>query len=77
MGAATSGLRQVRQATPSGKKMATTRRGLRKKDTEMPPIERVQGPDIKGMRHCANLHKASTLPEVNENRQEKPIETIV
>jgi hypothetical protein len=77
MGAATGGLHKSGRATPSGKKMATTRRGLRKKDTEMPPIERVQGPDIKGMRHCASPHKASTLVEVNENRQEKPIETIV
>jgi hypothetical protein len=43
----------------------------------MPPIERVQGPDIKGMRQRAGSHKASALLEVNENRPEKPIETIV
>jgi hypothetical protein len=34
----------------TGKKEAAASRGSRKKDTEMPPIERVQGPDIKGMR---------------------------
>ncbi|UVK39004.1 hypothetical protein LHFGNBLO_000315 [Mesorhizobium sp. AR10] len=35
---------------PSGGKEAAASRGSWKKDTEMPPIERVQGPDIKGMR---------------------------
>jgi hypothetical protein len=30
-------------------------RGCGSKDTEMPPIERVQGPDIKGMRLLREL----------------------
>jgi hypothetical protein len=62
---------------PKGAKLAASSRGSRKKDTKMPPIERVQGPNIKGMRQRAGFHKASTSVEVNENRQEKPIETIV
>jgi hypothetical protein len=62
---------------PKAPRLAASLRGSGKKDTKMPPIERVQGPDIKGMRHCAGFHKASTSAEVNENLREKPIETIV
>ncbi|QKD13650.1 hypothetical protein [Mesorhizobium sp. NZP2077] len=62
---------------PNAPGLAAPSRGSGKKDTKMPPIERVQGPDIKGMRQCAGFHKASTPVEVNENRQEKPIETTV
>jgi hypothetical protein len=34
-------------------------------DTEMPPIERVQGPYIKGVRICARLHKTTGVQKVN------------
>ncbi|QPC89146.1 hypothetical protein [Mesorhizobium sp. INR15] len=71
------GNRRKAMCVPLGARLAAPSRGSRKKDTKMPPIERVQGPDIKGMRYCASLHKASAPMEVNENRQEKPIETIV
>ncbi|QND58457.1 hypothetical protein [Mesorhizobium huakuii] len=62
---------------PKAPRLAAPSRGPGKKDTKMPPIERVQGPDIKGMRQRAGFHKAATPMEVNENRREKPIETTV
>jgi hypothetical protein len=62
---------------PKAPRLAAPLRGSGKKDTKMPPIERVQGPDIKGMRQYAGSHKASAPMEVNENLREKPIETIV
>jgi hypothetical protein len=40
---------------PLGEKQTAAWRGSRKKDIEMPPIERVQGPDIKGMRLTRKL----------------------
>jgi hypothetical protein len=43
----------------------------------MPPIERVQGPYIKGVRCCAGLHKKARKKKVNWIHQELPIETTV